>query len=262
MKYIYNWSCRTACITAVLLLSNITGMNLVFAQTAPDHSMAEYLPLNVGKIMPNDNTPDNNINSRDKTRYVYEGNNSMTRLPYPVTMRELYLTSTVNDGIAIRWRTNWEPGNLKLYEIEFSTDGFNFQKIGVVPAGNYLNGRIYEFRHFPVNVRDRLFYRIRIMAQDGRFDYSPILSQAANGTTQNYIFPTIVNSGVVSLYLNDRFKTLQIVNMEGRILQTQILNGNTGRIDIPLNTAAQGICFVRVLGDNRQRDIVQKIFIQ
>ncbi len=262
MKYIYDWSCRTACITAVLVLGNITEMNRAFAQPPTVRSNAGYIPVNVGKIMPNDNYPDNSINPRDKTRYVYDGNNSMTRLPHAVTLRDLYLTATANDGIVIRWRTNWEPENLKLYEIEYSTDGIHFQQAGVLAAGNYLNGRIYEFRHFPVNVRDRMFYRVRIMAQDGRFNYSPMLSQAANGSTQNYVFPTIVNSGMVSLYLNDTFRTLQIVNMEGRILQTQILNGNTGRIDFPLNTAARGICFVRVLGDNRQRDIVQKIFIQ
>jgi hypothetical protein len=262
MHYIYHWSCRTACITAALLLSNITGMNLASAQTAPDYSKAEYIPVNVGKIVPNDKYPQNSINPRDKTRYVYEGNNSMTRLPEPVAMRDLYLTPTANDGIILRWRTTWEPDNLKLYEIEYSTDGIHFQQAGVLPAGNYLNGKIYEFRHYPVNVRDRMLYRLRITDQNGRFDYSPILSQAATGSTQNYIFPTIINSGTVSLYLNDSFKTLQIVNMEGRVLQTQMINGNTGRIDIPLNTSAQGICFVRILGENRQRDIVQKIFIR
>jgi hypothetical protein len=258
MNYVYHWSCRTACITAIF----ITGMNLVSAQTAPDYSKADYIAPNMGKVIPNDNYPDNSINPRDKTRYVYEGNNSMTRLPQPVSMRDLYLTLTANEGIVIRWRTTWEPDNLKLYEIEYSTDGIHFQQAGVLPAGNYLNGRIYEFRHYPVNVRDRMFYRLRIVAQDGRFDYSTILSQTATGSTQNYIFPTVINTGMVSLYLNDSFKTLQIVNMEGRVLQTQMLNGNTGRIDIPLNTSAQGICFVRVLGDNRQRDIIQKIFIR
>jgi hypothetical protein len=55
---------------------------------------------------------------------------------------------------------------------------------------------------------------------------------------------------------------LQIVNMEGRILQTQLLNGKTGRVDISLNTISPGICFVRMIAQDRQRDIVQKIFIQ
>jgi hypothetical protein len=257
MKYIYQWGCRTACITAVLLVSHITGMNVAEAQSVPDYSRAEYVPINVGKIIPNETYAD----SRQKTRYVYETNNNMSRLPEPVAMHDLYLTPG-NDGIVIRWRTTWEPDNLKLYEIEFSSDGINFQQAGVIAAGNYLNGKGYEFRHFPVNVRDRLFYRIRITDKNGRYDYSPLLTLAATTPTQNYIFPTIVNTGMVSVYLNDSFKMLQIVNPQGAILQTQMLNGKTGRIDIPLNTSAQGICFVRVLGQNRQRDIVQKIFIR
>jgi hypothetical protein len=258
MKYLYNWRYRTACITGFLLVSSITAMNRASAQTAPDYSKADYTPPNVGKIIPNETFKD----PRQKTRFVYESNNSETKLPEPVAMRDLFITPSNNDGIIIQWRTTWEPDNLKLYEIEFSSDGITFQQAGVVPAGNYLNGKVYEFRHFPVNVRDRMFYRIRITDKNGRYDYSPILSLAATRNTQNFVFPTIVNAGMVSVYLNDSFKTLQVVNMEGRILQTQLLNGKTGRIDISLNQAAEGICFVRILGDDRQKDIVQKIFIQ
>lgn len=256
MKYIYYCGCRTACITAILLVSHITGMNVASAQSAPDFSKAGYIPVNMGKIMPNETYAD----PRLKTRYVYETNINM-RLPEPVAMHDLYLT-TGNDGIVLRWRTTWEPDNLKLYEIEYSSDGINFQQAGVIAAGNYLNGKAYEYRHFSVNVRDRLFYRIRMTDKNGRYDYSPILTLAATVSTQNYIFPTVVNAGVVSVYLNDTFKMLQIVNSQGVILQTLMLNGKTGRTDIPLNISAQGICFVRVLGDNKQRDIVQKIFIR
>lgn len=255
MKYIYYCGCRTACITAIFLVSHITGMNVASAQSAPDYSKAGYIPVNMGKIMPNETYAD----PRLKTRYVYEKNDNM-RLPEPVAMHDLYLT-TGNDGIVLRWRTTWEPDNLKLYEIEYSSDGINFQQAGVIAAGNYLNGKAYEYRHFSVNVRDRLFYRIRMTDKNGRYDYSPILTLAATVSTQNYIFPTVVNAGVVSVYLNDTFKMLQIVNSQGVILQTLMLNGKTGRTDIPLNISAQGICFVRVLG-NKQRDIVQKIFIR
>jgi hypothetical protein len=258
MNNLYHNLCRTACVTAVLIISNLTGMNLASAQTTPDMSKAGYVPPNMGKIIPNENL----TNPRQKTRYVYETNNNETKLPVPVAMRELMITPSGNDGIVIQWRTTWEPDNLKLYEIEFSSDGLNFQRAGVLPAGTYLNGKLYEFRHFPVNVRDRLFYRIRMTDQSGRFDYSRILSLAATGSTQNYVFPTIVNAGMVSVYLNDTFRLLQIVNMDGRILQTRLLNGQTGRIDLPLNTISPGVCFVRMIAQDRQRDIVQKIFIQ
>lgn len=261
MNHVYRLCCKTACITGILIVS-MASVNVSMAQAGPDYTNAHYTPQNVGKVIPNDNYPNNSIDPRIKTRFVYEGNNAMTRLPKSVEMYDLYLTATANDGNIIRWRTTWEPDNLKLYEIEYSTDNIHYQRAGVLAAGNYLNGRIYEFRHYPVNVRDRLWYRIRVTDKDGRFDYTQSLSQIANGTTQNYVFPTIVNSGMVSLYLNDSFKSLQIVSMDGRILQSQILSGNTGRIDVSLNAMAKGICFVRVLGETRQRDIITKVFIQ
>jgi hypothetical protein len=107
-----------------------------------------------------------------------------------------------------------------------------------------------------------LFYRLRIVDQNGRYAYTSIIPVAATGSTVNYIFPTIVNAGNVSLYLNDSFKMVQIVDIQGRILQTEQLDGRTGRIDIPLSKSATGICVVRVISQQPERNIVQKIFIR
>lgn len=257
MKQVYHRCCKTAYITAVLLATYLTGMNVASAQIESDYTRSSYVPNNVGKIIPSENFSD----ARQKSRLVYETGDNEMRLPEPVAMHDLNIT-TGNDGVVLRWRTTWEPDNLKLYEIEFSTDNINFQRVGVIPAQNYLNGKAYEFKHYPVNVRDRIFYRIRITDKNGRFNYSPTLTLAATGNTQNYVFPTVVDARMVSLYLNDSFRMLQIVDMQGQILQSQILSGQTGRIDITLRTAAKGICFVRVFGQNRQQDFVQKIFIR
>lgn len=258
MRYLYHYRFGKDCITAFLSIAIITAMNPASAQIPPENSKAGYVPPNMGKIIPSNLT-----DPRQPNKYGYEAVNSETRLPNPVSMHDLIITPSANDGIVLQWRTTWEPDNLKLYELEFSTDGMNFQRIGVLAAGNYLNGKQYEFRHYPVNVHDRLFYRLRMTDAAGRYDYSRILSVAATGNTQNYVFPTLVNTGMVSVYLNDSFKVLQVVTLEGRILQTQQLDGKTGRIDVSLNSSlAPGICFVRLLGTNPSRNIVQKIFIQ
>lgn len=258
MKNFYHWCYKPACILSIFIAGNITGMNVVTAQTVPDYSNANYTAQHMGKIIPNDNTY---ANQRLKTRYSYDVINKEDRLPNRVALTDFSIT-TGNGGVELRWRTTWEPDNLKLYEIEYSKDGITFQWAGVIPAGNYLNGKAYAFRHFPVNARDRVFYRVRIVNENGQYDFSPIFPVSASGTTGNYIFPTIVNAGNVSLYLNDSFRLVQIVNTQGRILQTQNLDGRTGRIDINLSQGAEGICFVRVLGDNPQRNIIQKIFIR
>jgi hypothetical protein len=240
------------------MAGNVIGINAASAQSMPDYSNANYTPLYVGKIIPNNNTYANN---RRKLYYVYDEIPYEDRLPEPVTFSD-FSVAPGNGGVEFRWRTAWEPGNLKLYEIEYSTDGITFQRAGVVPAGNYLSGKAYEFRHFPVNTHDRLFYRLRMVGQDGRYAYTTIVPVAATGTTENYVFPTIVNAGNVSLYLNDSFKVVQIIDIQGRILQTELLDGRTGRIDIPLSKSATGICIVRVVGVDPARNIVQKIFIR
>lgn len=258
MKNFYRWWLKKSCFFGMIITGFLTGNNNTTAQT-PDYSNANYTPQYMGKVLPNDNTYEDN---RRKTRYVYEDAEvSGNRLPDPVVFSDFSVTPG-NGGVELQWRTAWEPGNLKLYEIEYSKDGITFQQAGVVPAGNYLNGRAYSFRHFPVNVHDRLFYRVRIEDNNGGHDYTRIFPVAATGTTGNYIFPTVVNAGNVSLYLNDSFRQVQIVSMEGRVLQAVQLDGRTGRIDIPLSKSATGICVVRVLGDDPQRNIVQKVFIR
>jgi len=258
MKNFYSWCFKSACILGAAMAGSIIDISTASAQSAPDYSNANYTPQYVGKIIPNDNTYTDN---RRKIHFVYDEIPYEDQLQDPVTFSDFSIFPG-NGGVEFRWRTAWEPGNLKLYEIEYSKDGITFQQAGVVPAGNYLSGRAYEFRHFPVNTHDRLFYRLRIVDQNGHYVYTNVVPIAATGTTENYIFPTVVNAGNVSLYLNDSFKLAQIVDIQGRILQTLQLDGRTGRIDIPLSKSATGICIVRVISEQPERNIVQKIFIR
>lgn len=259
MNNLYHWCWKAACLVTITLAGNILAIHIAAAQTTSPSSNEGYTPLNVGKIIPNGNSAYQD--ERQKTTFAYDAPDNENRLPNPVQFADMSITPA-NGGVELRWRTTWEPDNLKLYEIEYSKDGINFQRVGVLAAQQYLNGRAYLYRHFSVNARDRVFYRIKTVDGSGRYNYTPIMPLQANNTTQNYVFPTIVNAGNVSLYLNDNsFKMVEIVNMQGRVLQAEMLNGRTGRIDIPLSQSATGICIVRVIGSNPQKSIVQKIFI-
>jgi hypothetical protein len=230
------------------------------AQT-PDYSMAHYIPSNMGKLMPTGNTYED---IREKESFAFTNRDAATRLLAPVEMSDFF-GSSGNGAVELTWRVSYEP-NLKRYEIEFSKDNITYQQVGIVNAGTYLNDKAYTFRHTPVNARDRIFYRLRMVDQSGRYDYSPVISIRVAENASNYIFPTIVNAGMVSLYLNEGFETVQIVDMEGRVLQAQNIKGRTGRIDVPLTRATKGVCVVRVLGQAQlnqpRKNIVQKIFIQ
>lgn len=240
------------------LTGNTIAINIATAQTTAPATNG-YTPLNVGTIIPNGNNYYRD--DRKKTVDATDVPDAENRLPDHVTLNDLSITPA-NGGVEIKWRTTWEPNNLKLYEIQYSKDGITYQQAGVLPAQNYLNGKAYLYKHTSLNARDRVFYRIRIVDASGKYEYSPTIPVQANNTTQNYVFPTIVNTGNVSMILNDdSYRVVQIVNMQGRILQTEQLNGRTGRIDILLSKSATGICIVRVLGPDPQKSIVQKIFI-
>jgi hypothetical protein len=260
MKNVYRFYCKTARTIAMLSIGHLIGLTVASAQT-PDYSTAHYIPSNMGKLMP---TGTNYANMREKTSFAFTNNDPATRLLSRVEMTDFFAGSG-NGAVELTWRVDWEP-DLKRYEIEYSKDNINYQQVGIVNAGTYQNGRAYTFRHTPVNARDRIFYRLRMVDLSGRYDYSPVLSLIVAGNAVNYVFPTIVNAGMVSLYLNEAFETVQIVDMQGRILQSQYLNGRTGRIDISLTKPAKGICVVRVLGQEQhnqpRKSIVQKIFIQ
>jgi hypothetical protein len=216
----------------------------------------------MGKLMPTDN---DNKNIREKTSFALTNNDPLTRLPARVEMTDFFAGSG-NGAVELTWRVDYEP-NLKRYEIEYSKDNITYKQVGIVNAGTYLNGRAYTFRHTPVNARDRIFYRLRMVDQSGRFDFSPVISLVVAGNSANYVFPTLVNTGVVSVVLNEPFEAVQIVDMQGKILQTLNINGRTGRTDIPLTQSAKGVCLVRILGQPQNgqppKNIVQKmIFIQ
>jgi hypothetical protein len=252
MKKIYRLCCTTVCYALI-------GF---YSAQAQDYSQANYIPANLGNNVPNGTTDYTAV--RERTTPAYINTDPETRLLAPVRMTELF-SAAGNGTVELTWRTEYEP-DLTRYEIEYSKDNITFQQVGVVTAGTYLNGKAYTFRHHPTNVRDRLWYRIKMVDKGGRFDYTPVLSQVVTGNVSNTIYPTVVNSGVVSLNLNDAFETVQIVDMQGRVLQAVNLNGRTGRTDIALSQAAKGICFVRVLGTQQnnqpRQNIVQKIFIQ
>jgi hypothetical protein len=260
MKNVYRFCYNTARTIALLSIGHLIGVTVVSAQT-PDYSNAHYIPSNMGKLMP---TGNNYQNIREKTSYAFTNNDPATRLLARVEMTDFFAGSG-NGAVELTWRVAYEP-DLKRYVIEYSKDNITYQQVGIVNAGAYLNGRAYTFRHTPVNARDRIFYRLRMVDQAGRYDFSPVLPLMVAGNAVNYVFPTVVNAGTVSLYLNEAFETVQIVDMQGRILQSQYINGRTGRIDISLTKPAKGICVVRVLGQEQnnqpRKSIVQKVFIQ
>jgi hypothetical protein len=164
-----------------------------------------------------------------------------------------------NGNVGLTWKTVSEE-NLLQFEIEYSEDGRYYHNLGFIPAGNSINGDFYEFEH-AVTYSDSAFYRLKIVDNNRRWMYTNPVLYHVNNTTAFMIYPSVVTSHVLNVFLKDPFKFLEVVTTSGEIILKQNLSGKTGRINVPLSSnLSPGTYVVKLTGYNRT--FIQKIIIQ
>lgn len=98
---------------------------------------------------------------------------SFTDFALPVKFLSFTVTASANASL-LQWATASEAGADR-YEIERSTDGNNWLRIGVVAAAgntNVTSNYAYSDRNAPAVAA--LYYRIRQVDNDGRFEYTAV----------------------------------------------------------------------------------------
>jgi hypothetical protein len=164
-----------------------------------------------------------------------------------------------NGNVGLTWKTTSEE-NLMQYEIEYSRDGRFYSNLGFVSATNRINGDYYQFEH-PVAYSDSAFYRLKIVDNRGRWMYTVPVLYHVNKITAWFVNPSVINTGVMNIFLNDPFDWLEVVSINGTVMLKQNLNGKMGRLNVPISAdLAKGIYIVQ-LGDH-YRTITQKVVIQ
>jgi hypothetical protein len=164
-----------------------------------------------------------------------------------------------NGNVNLTWKTSSEK-NLRQFEIEFSNDGNYYHNLGFIPARNNITGNFYEFE-YPVSYNDSAFFRLKVVDNNGRWLYTQPVVYYVNNRTPFFVNPSIINTGIINVYLNDPFSLLNVVSMNGTVMLKQNLSGKTGRIIIPISpTVSSGIYIVQLKNDNRI--ITLKNFIQ
>jgi uncharacterized repeat protein (TIGR01451 family) len=126
----------------------------------------------------------------------------------------------LNSGVVnLTWKTATEQ-DTKVFEVERSTDGLHYQKIGNVMAANSPVGANYAFKD-PLPAAGYNYYRLKIVDEDGRFVYSTIVRinvRAASVLTLT-VYPNPSPTGIVSLSVHgtiNAIATLDVLDMSGR----------------------------------------------
>lgn len=167
----------------------------------------------------------------------------------PVTW--LYVNGTRQNNTAlIKWATASES-NTSRFEIEYSSNGTSFSKIGTVTAASNTNlTQRYEFLH-PSPTGGKNFYRIKQIDLDNRFTYSSIIVlEKSDLPTSTFIAPNPVHNETTVYFGEEGSKTLQLINLNGRILYTENISPSNTRHSIKFDKLPPGVYLLRLQTTN------------
>jgi hypothetical protein len=192
---------------------------------------------------------------------LYQTNNAASLLLpanaiLPVTWVEF--TGNIERGqVELQWKTSLEISNSH-FEVEWSVNGSNYQRAGIVNAGRQGSGlNIYNWTG-PIE-QPTTWYRIKQVDEDGRFSYSSVLMIRSKVEKSIRILQNPVRGQlriwVAELYLG---ASLQIINASGVV----VYSGRVGSqsLQIPRYSWVPGIYYLTVSTSTGRRVSMPVLF--
>jgi hypothetical protein len=174
----------------------------------------------------------------------------------PVTVID-FTAQKNNESILLKWYATFET-NFKKYEIERSSDGTNFYKIGEVTGRNLAN---YSFTDNTLPNANTVFYRLKMIDIDGKFSNSKIVSvRIANNFSNALIYPN-PTKGKLTIKLQQPLtenSQLLIADISGRIVMQQQLSGGQRDIDLTVSELPAGRYFIKI---NNASELINQSFV-
>ena len=119
------------------------------------------------------------LNVSEFSELWLHGSNNGT--PLPVEMLFIEAKNMNNEYIKINWATATELNNMR-FDVERSTDGVNFTKIGEVQGnGTSTERHDYSYNDKDVTAGIRYYYRLKQIDFDEKYEYSPVVSEMLRG---------------------------------------------------------------------------------
>ncbi len=152
-----------------------------------------------------------------------------------------------NQGVLLEWKTTSEK-NTKLFVIESSLDGNQFNVLDNILAKDAAASFNYTYLDKTNYKVDNLYYRLKIVDDNGAFQFSNIIKIALNNT--QYIQFKYYNNFIhLKLPENNTQNLATIFNAIGeRVFQTKLIGNNT---TITTNHLADGVYFLQVRSGNQ-----------
>lgn len=184
--------------------------------------------------------------------------------PLPVKLVSFEAKNAKKD-VQINWASSQEI-NASKYELQVSTNGTIFTKINTTKAkGNSNTLTTYSFMHqnaFEQLNAKTLYYRLRMIDNDGTFEYSKtvIVNNNANNQVTATVYPnplTETTALTINTTENEKFVIL-VFNLSGSQVLSKTVDCNMGENTISLselNGLTKGIYFINIAGTNYNNSI-------
>jgi len=142
----------------------------------------------------------------------------------------------MEQNVLLDWETASEKNNSGFF-IERSANGRNWNEIGFV-GGNGSSNEPHTYTFVDKTpLSGQNFYRLRQTDFDGKIEFSDIVTVQLSGSTSGFsVFPNPASDGYLTVVFtgepteSDLF--VRMFNTRGQVVQTDLLYGESGRMDV------------------------------
>lgn len=176
----------------------------------------------------------------------------------PVELLE-FNANRANKNVELKWRTSTEINNSH-YEVEHSTDGENFRKLGIIRGrGTTTQAERYSYTHYqPVDGVN--YYRLKQVDLDGQFSYSKIVDLDYLEENSLNIHPALATDYIQLTTENDRsIRCFVILDSMGKLTKQVSLSGLSPSITVNIDDLPKGHYFIQAQFES---EIITKRFVK
>ena len=161
--------------------------------------------------------------------------------PLPVKLVSFAGSVDSENAVSLDWRVA-EQVDITAYDIQYSTNGRDFQHAGTVSATQEAETS-YTFRHHPPLSSALLYYRLLVLEADGSQSFSKIISLKIQDLKPAFVYPNPATQGIRIKRQGAAGTTASLVNIVGSHLKTWKFSSDEEYVDI--SSLPAGVYFIR-----------------
>jgi hypothetical protein len=187
----------------------------------------------------------------------------------PVLLNDFTANCDEDNRVRLNWNTDAETGN-EHFDIERSTDGINFTKVGTVTGQNSAGPHNYSFTQKVSRQtagKSDLYYRVKLVTANDTVAASKVLIARVYKTKTLQLLSVTPNPAVNDIRVNaqlneDAYIVLKVMNQAGTELIRQSVKSPAGMNSYTLEGSSRlerGIYLLEMIVNSNERMIVRLI---